>query len=501
MKLFDATTIRKIDAYTIEHTPIQSLDLMERAARSIFEYIIRHYNKDKRIVIFAGQGNNGGDALAVARLLHIAGFDITIYTVFLNQRIAPDCEKNYKALLNKNIPIYQLNSDLYIPEIPKDSLIIDGILGTGLNKPVAGILANIIEYINASRCEVISIDIPSGLPSDGVSNTPLIAVKAAITISFQFPKIAFFFAENAEYIGKWIITDIGLNQECIDKTDTNYYANTKELAQSLLKKRSKFAHKGSFGHCLFLNGSYGKMGAAILSAKAGLRSGAGLITAYIPICGYTSMQISVPEVMCITDVHDTILTNIPDNINDFNAIACGCGIGTERETQAMIRLLLKQVSQSLVLDADALNCIAGNNWLHLIPKNTIITPHPKEFERLVGKCQHSGERLQKAIQLSSELNCIIVLKGAHTAIVFPDGKVYFNTTGNPGMATAGSGDVLTGMITGLLAQKYTPQEAALLGVYLHGLAGDCAKENLSEESIIATDIINNISEAYINTYK
>ena len=312
MKLFDATTIRKIDAYTLEHLPIQSLDLMERAARSIFEYIIQHYDSDKKILLFAGQGNNGGDTLALARLLQLAGYNIAVYTVFFNQKLSPDCEANYKALLNKNTPIYQLDSELHFPKIAKDALLVDGILGTGLNKPVTGILSSIITYINASNCEILSIDIPSGLPSDGISTPFPTAVKATITISFQFPKITFFFAENAEFIGKWIITDIGLNQECIDKTETNYYTNTKELAQSLLKKRAKFSHKGSFGHCLLLNGSYGKMGAAILSAKACLRSGAGLVTAYIPTCGYTSMQISVPEVMCITDVHDNILTNIPD---------------------------------------------------------------------------------------------------------------------------------------------------------------------------------------------
>lgn len=495
MKIFNSTAIRQIDAYTIEKNHIKSIELMEVAARSVFEYIIQHYDIEKKIIIFAGQGNNGGDALALARLLHIAGFSIKVITVFLSDNLSDDCETNYKALLNKNIPIYHYSRYLEL-NIKEDYLIIDGIFGTGLNKPITGKLADMIVYINSRNCEIIAIDIPSGLPSDGVTETNPIAIKATITISFQFPKISFFFAEYESFIGKWILTNIGLDKEYIANKETNFYTITKERIQKILRKRSVFSHKGTFGHCLLMNGSYGKMGAGILSAKACLRSGVGLLTTHIPVCGNTVMQIAVPEAMTYTDMQELTLTSVHDNINDFDAVGCGCGIGTAIHTQKMIHNLLLSTNTPCVLDADALNCIALNNWKHLLPKNTIITPHPKEFDRLVGESKHNGERLQKAILLSKQLTIVIILKGAYTRVVLPNGKVYFNTTGNPGMATAGSGDVLTGIIAGLRAQKYDAIEASLLGVYLHGLAGDYAKEKYSEKSLVATDIIENISEAY-----
>ena len=497
MKLFDAASIRKIDAYTIEHIQIASIELMERASRSVFEYIIKHVDADTTLYVFAGRGNNGGDALALARQLLLAGYIVHIYTVFLSEKCSEDCEKNHKALVDKNITILQLNSILDFPIFKENSLLIDGILGTGINRPVSGLLATIIEKMNSSSCPILSIDIPSGLPSDDVLDTHPVSIKATTTITFQFPKLSFYFPEYELYVGNWIMNDIGLDKPYILSLESPFFYIEKDLIKEFIRKRPKFAHKGTFGHALLINGSDGKIGAAILSAKACLRAGVGLLTTYVPSHGNTIMQVSVPEAMCITDKNADTITSIPDETNNFDAIGCGCGIGVAAETKQMLKELMQSAKKPLLLDADALNIIAIEQWQKHIPPHTIITPHPKEFDRLAGNSQHSGERLQKAKRMSKDLNIYIVLKGAHTAVVSPDGTVHFNSTGNPGMATAGSGDVLTGIITSLLAQKYTPGEAAILGVYLHGLAGDCAKSRLSEESLISSDIIDNISESYV----
>ncbi len=496
MKIFDAKTIREIDAYTIENTPISSIDLMEKAARTIFEFIINHYPKETEFYVFAGEGNNGGDAFALARMLLLVNYKVHIFAVFPSNNLSPDCKKNYEQLLNINYPIILLNSDLDFPKIEENAIIVDGLLGSGLNRPLSGIYAFVVEKINEAKVEIVAIDIPSGLYSDYLNTENNVAIKATYTISFQFPKLIFMLPESEPFVGKFILTDIGLDKDYIEQKKSPFNYVTIEESKKLLKKRVHFAHKGNFGHALLITGSYGKMGAAILSAKACLRSGTGLVSVYSARGGNNILQTSIPEAMFISDKNGKIITRIPKETDEYTVIGCGCGIGKQKRTAKAIKRLLIYTNKPLILDADALNIIAENEWQKLIPKNSIITPHPKEFERLTGKVSSSLERLEKAIEFARKLEIIVILKGANTAIILPTGKVFFNSTGNSGMATAGSGDVLTGIITGLVAQKYSPSEAAILGVYLHGLAGDMALKNNSQESLLARDIIENICEAY-----
>ena len=500
MKVFTADKIRIIDTLTIENTPINSLDLMNNASKSIFDFIIKNFDSNITIILFAGKGNNGGDALALANQLLMVGYNIRVYTIFLSKTPSKDCKVNYQHLLNKNIAIHHINSVLDFPKIQNSNLVIDGIFGTGLQQPPQGIFDELIQYINNSTASIISIDIPSGIPSEPESYIPTSAIKATYTISFQFPKLSFFFKEYAPFVGKWIITDIGLHQPTISNMPSSFYYTTKQDITKTLKKRCQFDHKGIFGHALLMNGSKGKIGAAILASKACLRSGCGLITSFLPEIGIIPLISNLPETMYITEKSD-YLSNLPDEINRFDAIACGCGIGKEKPTQELIHSLLKTVYKPLVLDADAINIIAENNWQNLVPPNTVLTPHPKEFDRLLGKSNSSYERILKGISYCKIQQTYMVIKGANTAVICPDETVYFNSSGNPGMATAGSGDVLTGIITGLLAQKYSPKDAAIAGVFLHGLAGDCAATKHSEQGLIASDIIDNICEAYLNIDK
>ena len=313
-------------------------------------------------------------------------------------------------------------------------------------------------------------------------------VKCDLTITFQRPKLSFFLPEYNDFLKSWKVVDIGLNESFIQSQKVNHFVINQQV-KKLLKTRKRFSHKGTYGHALIIAGSFGKMGAAILITKAGLRAGAGLVTNYVPKCGYEIMQISVPEAMCLVDNHQDFLTELPE-IADFSAIAIGPGIGKNPKTIKVVTQLLQKATQPLVLDADALNILSENKkLLDYLPKNSILTPHIKEFDRLVGKSIHSLERFEKQQQFSKKHQCIVVLKDAHTCVSDINGNLHFNTTGNPGMATGGSGDVLTGIITGLLAQQYTPKEAALLGVYFHGLAGDLATNKKGQNAVLASDIV------------
>ncbi|MFT7033387.1 MAG: hydroxyethylthiazole kinase-like uncharacterized protein yjeF, partial [Cyclobacteriaceae bacterium] len=315
------------------------------------------------------------------------------------------------------------------------------------------------------------------------------------TISFQIPKLAFYLPQNNKYVGQLTIVDIGLNTEFIDDQKSQLFIVTKEYVQSILKNRNIYTHKGSMGRNLLIAGSKGKMGAAILSVRACLRSGAGLVTAYIPECGYNILQTASPESMVITDPMEDIISHMP-SVENYNSIGIGPGIGTSEPTVKVLRSLLADAEQPLVLDADALNIISKNNLMELIPENSVLTPHPGEFERLVGKWSDDYERLDKQIELSRKRKIVILLKGAYSSISDSQGKVCFNTTGNPGMATAGSGDVLTGIITSLIGQGYKSYEAAILGSYLHGLAGNLFVSTASEEGLVASDLIKLLPKAF-----
>jgi NAD(P)H-hydrate epimerase len=504
MKILSTSQIREADAYTIAHEPIDSIDLMERAAEKCDEWFDKHIRNKREVYIFCGPGNNGGDGLALARLL--SRYNRQLVSVFLlseKEKASDDFEHNLEKLKKKYkyVPIVSIKSSKDIPDIADDVIVIDAIFGSGLSKPLAGLLADVVEHINKSRAEtIISIDIPTGLfAEDNSANTGKV-IQADYTLTFELPKLAFLFPENVPFIGEWQVLPIGLSTAFIAQASTNYHYITKELILPLLKKRDKFSHKGTHGHALIVAGSKGKMGAAVMTAKSALRAGAGLVSAHIPNCGYTVLQSSVPEAMCETDENETHISGRIKTGN-CNAVAVGPGIGNDPDTVRALKLLIQDTTINMVYDADALNIIAENKtWFAFMRGGSILTPHPKEFERLFGKSDNSFERLKLQREMAMKHGFYIVLKGAHTSITFPDGSVYFNSTGNPGMATGGSGDVLTGIICGLLAQGYKPYEACVVGIYLHGVAGDIAAEKMSEQGMTAMDIIDGMGEAWKMLY-
>ena len=495
MKIYRCDQIKHIDEYTIASEPVPSIDLMERAASKLFEWYTGKFERSRRIMIFAGPGNNGGDGLALARMLEQNRYETGVFFVHFSENTTADWQINRKRLERETgVPFTVIKESDEFPLVNHDDVIVDAIFGSGITRPPQGLASDIIGLINDSPATIVSIDIPSGL--FGEVNEHIRThnvITADYTLSFQFPKLAFMFPEIAKYAGEWSVLPVGLD---FSTMDTPYALLERKIIARLLKNRSKFDHKGNFGHGLLIGGSYGKMGAVVLGAKAALRTGAGLITCHIPSSGNVIMQTAVPEAMIINDHSGNIVSQIGD-ISGFDAIGVGPGMGTDVLTCATLSEFLKNYTKPLVVDADALNILSLNKeWINLIPAGTILTPHPKEFERLAGKTADSFARLQKQIEFSANHNCIVVLKGAHTSVSEPDGRVWFNSTGNPGMATAGSGDVLTGMILSLLAQGYDPADAAITGVWLHGLAGDIAAGRSGYEAMIASDIISEIGPAF-----
>jgi NAD(P)H-hydrate epimerase len=501
MKIPGAEQIKAWDQYTIEHEPITSLNLMERAADKCFEWLEQHDFTGRRFSIFCGKGNNGGDGLAIARMLMDCGSLVSVYILEFGHKGTDDFLANLARLHQyPNAAVHFIQSDENFPMLSAGTVIIDALLGTGLTRPLEGITARLAEHINYSGCEIVSIDIPSGLKADQSSKGSTV-VKAAHTLSFQCYKPALLVAENAEYLGEIHVLDIGLHPRFYQSMNSKYELIDDSLIQEIYKPRSPFSHKGDLGHVLLIAGSYGKMGAAVLAAKACLRSGAGLLTCHIPKCGYEILQTAVPEAMVMTDFNSSFVTKIdPDcyraDTAKYDAAGIGPGIGTASETRIMLKDFLSSYTKPLVIDADALNSMAMEKKLAPLPPGAILTPHPKEFERLFAESENDFERIEKALTNAVMQNCVIVLKGHHTFIATPAGRGYFNNTGNAGMATAGSGDVLTGILTGLLAQGYTSEQAAILGVYLHGLAGDHAAEKYSQEAMVAGDIVECMGEAF-----
>lgn len=498
MKIFSADEIRLWDQYTMQHEPVASIDLMERAATSCVDWLETNGYSEKSFVVFCGKGNNGGDGLAIARLLAAKKNPVRIFILEFGHKGAEEFQINLARLHeHPEVDIRFVQTEQNFHEFIDGEIILDALYGSGLNRGLQGVTAKLVEHINHSGCEIISIDIPSGLFVDKSSkgNTN---IKADHVLSFQCYKPAFLVAENAEYIGEVHILDIGLHPDFYKTTFSLYELIDDTTIHSIYKPRNRFSHKGNFGHALLIAGSYGKIGAAVLTAKACIRSGAGLLSCHIPKCGYEILQTAVPEAMVMTDFNSSFNTKLDDDITKYEATGIGPGIGTASETKTLLKEFLKSYKHPIVIDADALNIIASQkDLLKLIPTGSILTPHSKEFERLFGSTSNEFERIQLALQKAKELNVVIVLKGHHTLIATTDGKSFFNSTGNAGMATAGSGDVLTGILTGLLAQEYSSEHAAILGVYLHGLAGDIASEKLSMEAMIAGDIVDNIGEAFL----
>jgi len=498
MKLFTSPQIKEIDRITIEREPVSSTDLMERAASGAASWIMERFSGDTLFYVFAGPGNNGGDGLVIARLLHKAGFDTVVVIPQLSDSFSPDFMINRERLERIGFSkIILLGEEDRFPLCLGNTVIVDALFGTGLNRPVYGFAGKLIEKINAADAVIISIDIPSGLfGEDNRLNRDSAIVRADYTLSFEFPKIAFMFPSNEQYVGEVVVLPIGLDKRTINDLESDYYYTDEDVVKPMLKKRKKFSHKGNYGHALFIGGSRGKMGAVVLGGKAALRSGAGLVSCHIPYCGNDILQVAVPEAMVSADSHELFVTTLPD-MTKYSAVGIGPGMGIAPDSFGVLYDLLTECDLPLVVDADAINILSANKgWLKKITSNTILTPHPKEFERVAGVWDNDCERVEKQVNFSKDMGCIVVLKGAHTSVSFPDGRVWFNSSGNPGMATAGSGDVLTGIILSLLAQGYTPEEAAIAGVFIHGLAGDIASEKLGETAMIASDIIDNIGAAY-----
>ncbi len=500
MKIFTSTQIHELDQYTIDHEPIRSIDLMERAARVLTRAITESWPATMPVVVFAGPGNNGGDALAVSRILIGQNYQVQTFLFNITGKLSADCTESKQRLCDeKGRALFtEVTQEFEPPQLGPDVLVIDGLFGSGLNKPLAGGFASLVKYINASKAIVVSIDVPSGLMTeDNTYNVSANIIRATQTLTLGQIKLSFLFPENQIHIGELRILDIKLSKEGIAKTEAHYTLMEQEMAKQFIRRRNPFAHKGQMGHALIIAGSYGMAGAAILATKACLRSGVGKVTVHTPKRNVPIIQTAVPEAIVSIDREETTFTEgIPTE--DYQAIGIGPGLGTSEQTAITLLAQIRRAQCPVVADADALNILANRRtWLQQLPKGIILTPHPKELERIEGKCVDSYERLIKARDLAERIQGYVVLKGHHTAICMPDGHVVFNSTGNAGMATAGSGDVLTGIITGLLANGYDRQQACMLGVYLHGLAGDLAARDLGEEGLIASDLINYLPKAFM----
>ena len=491
MKIFPTSSIKQLDAYTIAHEPIASIDLMERAAQALTDAIIKRWGADTPVTVFAGPGNNGGDALAVARLLSERGYRVEVYLFNPKGHLSEDCEENRDRLVAlPQVDFHEVTAQFVPPQLTAEHLVVDGLFGSGLNKPLSGGFAAVVRYINASSAKVVAIDVPSGLMGEDNSyNVPAHIIRADVTLSLQLPKLAFFFAENESYVGEWDLLDIGLSELAIEEMDTDFYLTENEEMPLMLKPRGRFSHKGTYGRALLIAGSEGMAGASVLAARACLRSGVGLLTVHVPFCNNSIVQTAVPEAMTEIDPNDVCFSEAADT-DDYTAVAIGPGLGKRQATENALLEQIETIQGPLVLDADALNLLGMHrDYLEQLPQNCVLTPHPKELERLVGKCQNSYERLEKARELADAAQVYVVLKGAWTAVVTPQGKVFLNPTGNAGMATGGSGDVLTGVLLALLAQGYEPEVAARLGVYVHGLAGDIARKKYGMTGMTASDIV------------
>jgi ADP-dependent NAD(P)H-hydrate dehydratase / NAD(P)H-hydrate epimerase len=498
MKIFTADQIRQWDKYTIEHESISSIGLMERAALSCFQYINEHINAS-RFLVFAGNGNNGGDGLAIARLLKQQGHDVSVCLVAAD-RMTVDCKTNHDRLKSMGIEDRVIGSDTDMPLPPAPGTwIIDALLGTGQNRPLSGIYKIVVDTINSWNVPVISIDLPTGLGADepAVSDS---VIRARYTLSFQSPKLSFFMPEHDVYVGEWSVLDIGLLQDFYREQSSTFTLTEPGEIRGMILPRKRFSHKGTHGTALLMTGSRGMMGASMLAARACLRSGVGKLVCRVPGVGLDLMQVSVPEALCNLDPNPDCLEQLPEDLNDYQAVGVGPGLGKTAATRALIDKLLSKIRAPLVLDADALNMIAAEGWQERIPAGSVITPHIKEFDRLFGTYSHHHLRIEAALEIASRLGIYIVLKGRYSLVATPAGLGHFNPTGNPGMAKAGTGDVLTGMVTGILAQGYDPGTACRLAVYLHGMAGDLARLEHSEYGIIASDLIEKIGFCYLKVF-
>ncbi|WP_104735879.1 NAD(P)H-hydrate dehydratase [Hanstruepera ponticola] len=502
MKIFSKEQIYEGDKLTAERQNITSTELMERAGTQIFNWLhMRMQGAQVPIHVFCGIGNNGGDGLVVARHLITHGYNVHTYIINYSDKRSKDFLINYERIkeTTKSWPILLGERDEY-PEMQPQDIILDAVFGIGLNRPPAQWVLKLFQHFRQSKAFTLSIDIPSGLKTDQVPENENHVVWASYTLSFQAPKLVFFLPETGKYTIQWEVLDIGIDREYLITTPTEVELIGKQEVLPIYKPREKFSHKGNYGHALIIGGSYGKIGAVTLSSRGALSSGVGLISSYVPKCGNVPLQTSFPEAMVITDEDEHYISNIQIDFEP-TAIGIGVGMGTHEETNSALGIFLKKNKSALVIDADGLNCISQNkDLIKLLPENTVLTPHPKELERLIGQWKDDFDKLSMVKAFSVKHKVIVVLKGANTIVVMGE-KLYVNTTGNPGLATGGTGDVLTGIITGLIAQGYDPLASSVFGVYLHGKAADIAVEDLGYQSLIASDVIDALGEAYIDLFK
>ncbi|HET8808778.1 MAG TPA: NAD(P)H-hydrate dehydratase [Flavobacteriaceae bacterium] len=502
MKILTAKQLKTADETTLKNQKISSVELMERAATLAFQEIHASLNNAQtQIKVFCGVGNNGGDGLVIARLLLENGYDVTTFVVNYSDNRSEEFLANYDRIkeIGKKWPEL-LTSSSDLPKISENDLVIDAIFGIGLNRSLDAWVANLISHINRSNAFLISIDMPSGLFFDKIPVKKEAAIKANVTLTFQTPKLVFFLPQTASYVGDFYVIDIGLDREYLQNVEAEAELIGKEEVLPMYRPRKKFSHKGTYGHVLVAGGSYGKMGSVVLASTAALRVGAGMVTAMVPKCGYSILQTALPEAMVVTSETENFLSETAPGFEP-DVVCFGMGAEKNPETVKAFENILNSTKKPMLIDADGLNMLSENpEMLKKIPKNSILTPHPKELERLLGIWKDDFDKLKKAKAFSKKHKIILVIKGAHS-IVVEENKLYINTTGNPGMATAGSGDVLVGTIAGLLSQGYYPLTAAVFGVYLHGKAGDIAAGEYSFEGMIAGDIPLHLGDAVLDLFQ
>lgn len=502
MQILSAEQIKAWDNYTTQHEPVAFIDLMERAAQKCVEWIKGKGWREKTFHVFCGKYNNGGDGIAIARLLLKEGYCVSVYILETGKPGSENFETNLQRLNETpSVKIIFLQAETDFPEVNESDVAIDALLGCGLARPLEGLVAQLVKHINGSDATVVSIDLPTGLFIEKSSlGNPVI--EADYTLTFECYKLCLLVQENAPFVGEVHVLDIGLHPDFLQQVgDPSLVLDEKDIRE-IFRPRKRFAHKGSFGHALLVGGSYGKMGAMVMATKACLATGAGLTTAVVPKCGAVILQTMAPEAMAMMDNEEESLSSLPGEMDRFTTIGIGPGMGTKPETQTFFSFIIRRYRKPMVIDADGLNCLAQNKeLLTQLPPFSLLTPHPKEFDRLFGEHKNDFERIETAKAKAKELNVVIVLKSHHTLIATPDGQSYFNSTGNAGMAKGGSGDALTGILTALLAQGYHPTEAAQLGVYIHGWAGDVAAELHSKEAMLPTHLIECLSQVFLQLSK
>lgn len=495
MQILTSQQLSQVDQQTIKEQHISSWELMERASLAATQNLLKYISKAQhQIVILAGNRNNGGDGLAIAYHLNNSGFNVKVFVFNYASQASDDFQKNRNRL--KSYLITDVTKATDFPELTQNHIIIDAIFGVGLNRRLPVIVDNWIDFINSSVAQVLAIDVPSGMYLDRLPAEDEKLIQADKTFTLQLPKLPMLFSTTGIACGDIEIVDIGLTENAIDKTDAKIHYSEREMIRKLISHRHRFSHKGTFGHALLVGGSYGMNGSISLSAEACMRSGVGKTTCKVPKSAVNILQQNVPEVMCQSSKSKKII-DFEADLDAFQAIGIGVGIGTKSKVKTAFAQYVRQAKQPLVIDADGINCLAkSKDLLHQIPGNSILTPHPGEMSRLIQLSKDPFKSTKAIRAFAAKYQIIIVYKNAYTLIT--DGKsAYFNSTGNAGMATAGSGDVLTGLITGLLAQSYQPLNAALVGVYLHGLAGDLAKSHQGEHALLSRDIIKHLGQAFL----